>query len=255
MRKSARFRANGWEFSRNLPGKCVGLILATASLAQKNDSGKAAGIRVAYSAAMIKLNSGFSEYSADGLAHLGETVGKNLLSIAILSTLKPTSAQITAAAAALRTAIALPPGSGRTQSIEATFDTLAKLLGDVATNAPQISGVTDADLAAIGLKISKAPTRSTTTPAACLNLVLRHGENQGEVQGKCDPNEGNIRTYEGQWALDPNGNGWSELETFPNSRSFKFTGLTRGKDTWFRVRARNTIGAGAWSDPAVIMVT
>jgi hypothetical protein len=38
-------------------------------------------------------------------------------------------------------------------------------------------------------------------------------------------------------------------------RSFKFSGLTRGKDVWVRVRARNSVGAGAWSDPATIMVT
>ena len=51
---------------------------------------------------------------------------------------------------------------------------------------------------------------------------------------------------------------WQHLErseTFPNSRAFKFSGLTRGKDVWVRVRARNAVGAGAWSDPATIMVT
>ena len=57
------------------------------------------------------------------------------------------------------------------------------------------------------------------------------------------------------WTLDPNGISWSDPETFPNSRAFRFTGLTRGKDVWVRVRARNTIGAGPWSDPATIMVT
>lgn len=35
----------------------------------------------------------------------------------------------------------------------------------------------------------------------------------------------------------------------------RFTSLTRDKDTWFRVRARNIIGPGPWSDPATIMVT
>jgi hypothetical protein len=36
------------------------------------------------------------------------------------------------------------------------------------------------------------------------------------------------------------------------SRSFKFSGLTRGKDVWC---VRNLVGAGAWSDPATITVT
>lgn len=84
---------------------------------------------------------------------------------------------------------------------------------------------------------------------------MRHGSNPGEVVGSCDSLGENIRTYEGQWTLDPNAGPWSDIETFPNSRSFKWTGLGRGKDTWFRVRARNAIGAGPWSDPATMMVT
>ena len=50
---------------------------------------------------------------------------------------------------------------------------------------------------------------------------------------------------------------WRDVEQsrdFPYSRSFKFGGLTCGKDIWVQVRARNAIGAGAWSDPATIMV-
>lgn len=54
--------------------------------------------------------------------------------------------------------------------------------------------------------------------------------------------------------LDANAGPWSEIVVFPNSRSIHFENLARGKDTWFRVRARNVIGAGPWSDPATIMV-
>lgn len=49
--------------------------------------------------------------------------------------------------------------------------------------------------------------------------------------------------------------GKRETVTFPNSRAIHFDNLQRGKDTWFRVRARNVVGAGPWSDPATIMVT
>lgn len=203
---------------------------------------------------MIKLNTGFNEYSADDLAHLGDTVATNLPNIAALATLKPTPADIAAAVTALQNAMKMS-GPGRAQAIDAAFDALADLLGEVATNAPQVAGVTDTDLAEIGLPQAKTPTRATTPPPAPQNVLLNHGANPGEVTGKCDPVGGNIRTYEGQWTLDPNAGSWSEPETFPNSRSFKWSGLARGKDTWFRMRARNTVGAGAWSDPATIMVT
>jgi hypothetical protein len=203
---------------------------------------------------MIKLNTGYSDYSADDLAHLGETVATNLASLVIFATLKPTPADITAQVTALTDAIAMR-GSGRAQAIDAAFDALALLLGEVATNAPQIANVTDTQLAEIGLPIAKTPARATAPPAVCENLRLSHGSLPGEVTGRCQPPAGNIRVYEGQWTLDPNGNSWSDPETFPNSRAFKFIGLTRGKDVWVRVRARNTVGAGPWSDPATIMVT
>jgi hypothetical protein len=203
---------------------------------------------------MIKLIAGFSGYSADDLAHLGTTVAGNLPKIPPLSTLKPTPAEINTAVGNLTAAMAMV-GPGRAQALAAAFDALAGLLAEVATNAPQIPGVTDTDLGEIGMPIAKAPTRATNPPPACENLRLQHGQQPGEVVGKCSALGDNIRTYEAQWALDPNAGPWSDPATFPNSRSFKFSGLARGKDVWIRVRARNTIGASAWSDPATIMVT
>ena len=205
---------------------------------------------------MLTLIRGYGDYSADDLAHLGSKVAGNLPKITILATLKPTPAEITAAVTDLETAMAMV-GVGRAQALKAAFAALAKLLADVATNAPQVPDVTDTDLAEIGLPVAKKRERVTAPPEACANLRVAHGEMPGEVTGKCDPNSGNgnIRTYEGQWTLDPNGTQWSEPASFANSRSFKFSGLERGKDHWFRVRARNTVGAGAWSDPATIMVT
>lgn len=203
---------------------------------------------------MIKLISGYSDYSADDLAHLGVAVAANLPTIPIFATLKPTPAQITAEVTALQSAIAMT-GPGRAQAISSAFAALDLLLGEVATNAPQVAGVNDTNLAAIGLPVAKTASRVTEPPAVCENLRLSHGSLPGEVRGRCQPPAGNIRVYEGQWTLDPNGNSWSDPETFPNSRAFKFSGLPRGKDVWVRVRARNTVGAGPWSDPATIMVT
>lgn len=203
---------------------------------------------------MIKLNTGFSDEPSDDLAHLGEVAADNLAKIAIFSTLQPTPAEITAAVTALRSAMAMT-GPGRAQAVKAAHAALAGLLADVATNAPQITSVTDTDLAAIGLPVAKTRTRETEPPGACANVRLRHGRNPGEVLAVCDPAGSNIRLYDAQYANDPNAGPWTDAGSFPNSRAFKFSNLTRGKDTWFRVRAHNTVGAGPWSDPATIMVT
>jgi hypothetical protein len=203
---------------------------------------------------MLKLNTGFGDYSADDLAHLGETVAGNLPGIAIFTTLIPTPAQIEAAVTALRAAIDMV-GPGRKQAIGAGSGVLANLLGDVATNARQITGVDDTQLAEIGLPVAKKPARTTTVPDICLDLFLMHGQMPGQVRARCQPPAGNIRTYDLEWTLDPNGLEWTSGGTFANSRAFTLDELPRGKDIWVRVRARNTLGAGAWSDPATIMVT
>jgi hypothetical protein len=202
---------------------------------------------------MIKLKSGFGEYTADGLVHLGEDVVSNLGNLPIFATLTPAPAAITAAATALDNAIKMI-GPGRKQASAGAFDTLAGLLAEVAVNAPQVTGVTDTQLAEIGLPVIKTPTRTTQPPGQCQNLRLFQNGQAGMVLGRCAAMGDNTRVYEGQWTLDPNGESWSEPATFPNSRAFRFAGLTRGKDIWIRVRARNTIGAGPWSDPATIMV-
>ncbi|MGI9086643.1 MAG: fibronectin type III domain-containing protein [Chthoniobacterales bacterium] len=200
----------------------------------------------------MKLITGYSDYSADDLAHLGTDVAGNLPGLPVFTAMKPTPAQITAAVGNLTTATAMK-GTGRAQAIDAAFAVLAGLLGEVATNAPQVAGVTDTQLAEIGLPIAKKPQRATVPLDACQNLVLRHGASPGEIVGRCETAGENIRTYEGQWTLDPSGATWSTPESFANSRAFKFGGLPRGKDIWVRVRARSTVGAGPWSDPATIM--
>jgi hypothetical protein len=101
---------------------------------------------------MIKLITGYSEYSADDLWHLGDTVATNLPTLAIFSALKPTPAEVDAAATALESAINMH-GPGRSQAIRTAFDALAELLGEIAVNAPQVTGVTDTQLAEIGLPV------------------------------------------------------------------------------------------------------
>jgi hypothetical protein len=200
-----------------------------------------------------KLITGFSEYSADGLCHLGSDVAGNVPKLPIFASLTPTPAEISSQVQALLTATGMY-GPGRAQAISAAFTGLASLLSLVSTNAPQVKNVTSTDLAAIGIPLVKKPTRTTQPPAQVQNVMLNNGANSGEVQGTCDPAGSNTRVYEAQWTLDLNAETWSETSIFPNSRSIAFTGLSRGKDVWVRVRARNVKGAGAWSNPAVIMV-
>src|SRR5438128_7877596 len=96
----------------------------------------------------IKLITGFSEYSADGLCHLGSDVAGNVTRLSIFSSLQPTPAEISTQVQGLLNATSMY-GPGRAQAIDAAFTGLASLLSLVSTNAPQVKNVTPTDLASI----------------------------------------------------------------------------------------------------------
>jgi hypothetical protein len=203
----------------------------------------------------IRLQSGFKGETRVGLFQLGLNVGGNIGSKPIFGLLKPTSADVLTATEDYRLAFAMF-GPGRKEAVLASSTKLAGLLADVAMNAPQLVGVTDTDLAQIGLRVLQKPgPKGTVPPGKCEGFVLRNAPESGAITGKCQPSEPSVRIYEGQWTLDPMGDTWSEVASFANSRAFKWEELPRGKDVWARGRARNGAGAGPWSDPAKIMIT
>lgn len=192
--------------------------------------------------------------SPTAATELGDTVGTNMTGVALWTAFAALITALPAAVQAVRDAIAMS-GPSATATVRIKTGLLAGALGEIAEKANETTGVSEADLAGTGLPLVKERTQTTDPPPAPLNLRLRHGNMPGAVDGTVDPIPGgNIRSYEGQSTLDANAGPWSEILTFPNSRSLHFTGLARGKDTWFHIRARNVIGPGPWSDPATIMV-
>jgi hypothetical protein len=204
---------------------------------------------------MRKLKTGYSDLSPEAAAELGDTVVANMTGVALWSAFAALITALPATVQAVRDAMTMT-GPAATATVQVKTAVLAAALGAIADKANKTTGVTEPDLAGTGMPLVKERTATTDVPPAPTNLRLRHGNMPNTVDGTCDPIPGgNIRSYEGQSTLDANAGPWSDIIVFPNSRSLHFTGLTRGKDTWFRVRARNIIGAGPWSDPATIMVT
>ena len=203
----------------------------------------------------MKLKTGYSDLTPTEGVDLGNAVNANMTGKPIWSGLASLLTQLPLDIAAVTAALSAT-GPGAAAQLAAADDALSITLGNLADGANKTANVTDADLAGTGFPQVKQRVQLTEPPPAPENLRLRHGQMPGSVDGACDPIAGgNVRSYEGQWALDANSGPWSETLTFPNSRALRFTDLARGKDTWFRIRARNTIGAGPWSDPATIMVT
>jgi hypothetical protein len=203
----------------------------------------------------MKLKTGYSDLTPSEAVKLGDSVGENMTGKAVWAAFVALLTQLPLDVQAVRDAMKAT-GPGASTQLRLAEDKLANQLGDIAQAANDTTAATEADLAGTGLPIVKQRVSLTEPPPAPTNLRLRHGQMPGDVDGTVDPIPGgNIRGYEGQWTLDPDNGPWSEIYTFPNSRSIRFTKLGRGKDTWFRLRARNTVGAGPWCDPATLMVT
>ncbi|MEY2564375.1 MAG: hypothetical protein QOH88_2568 [Verrucomicrobiota bacterium] len=203
----------------------------------------------------MKLKTGYSDLTPAEGVDLGNAVVTNMTGKPIWAGLAALLTQLSLNITAVTNAMAAT-GPGAAAQLAAADDALSITLGNIADAANRTPAVTDADLAGTGLPQMKQRVQLTEPPPAPQNLRLRHGQMPGSVEGAVDPIPGgNVRSYEGQWAPDPNAGPWSDILTFPNSRALKFSDLARGKDTWFRIRARNTVGAGPWSDPATIMVT
>lgn len=61
-------------------------------------------------------------------------------------------------------------------------------------------------------------------------------------------------TYESSHTLDPINGPWTGIPPVSNSQNILFSGLSRGKDYYFRVRAIGANGPSGWSDVATMMV-
>jgi hypothetical protein len=103
-----------------------------------------------------------------------------------------------------------------------------------------------------GLNVRAAKTPQSV-PSQAVNLSLTAGDNEGSLHVHWDPLD-NGKSYEVQASADPfTPTSFATHDTVTKS-STTLTSLTSGSRTWARVRAINTAGKGAWSDPAVKVV-
>ncbi len=90
-------------------------------------------------------------------------------------------------------------------------------------------------------------------PGTVTNLALTAGDAAGELELQWDP-EAVANHYEVQLCPDTVfGAGVINLPSVTRSKATA-TGLTSGSRIWARVRALNSAGVGAWSDPATKIV-
>lgn len=129
---------------------------------------------------------------------------------------------------------------------------LVALLKKLAVHVALVADGDVTKLAATGFDLRRKATRSNTPLPAPMDFEVKHTGISTEAKGRCKP-VANASSYETEYALSPDGP-WIRGGVFTNSRKLMFTGLTRGKDYYFRVRAIGAAGPGAWSDISSIMI-
>ena len=101
--------------------------------------------------------------------------------------------------------------------------------------------------AGLSVRATKAPQ---SVPNQVANLSLTTGDNEVSLDAHWD-SQGNASSFEVQKSADPfTATSWTTADTVTKS-STTLTGLTSGNRMWVRVRAINSAGKGAWSDPSV----
>jgi hypothetical protein len=104
-----------------------------------------------------------------------------------------------------------------------------------------------------GFDVATAPT-SAPPVGQIMNLVLTHGEMDGEVDAAWNRDKSS-RSYEVQTSPDP----MTPTSWAPNQIATKSTcaipNQTIGSKLWARVRGHGKDSPGLWSDPAAIIVT
>lgn len=203
---------------------------------------------------MNKLKTGFSRVRDRDLADRARTVIAALSDNSNFPATARALATLKSRLAPLESALALPKGTARDEQLASTRSPLATHLEQLARKLEMTPGVTDAALATTGFEIRIPPRRTDAPVDAPGNVRLKGTGRMGSVQLLCDAVK-RARTYQVQYALDPNAGPWVDADIFGSTRGIVLSGLTRGRDYWFRIRAVGPRGPGAWSDRATIMVT
>ena len=205
--------------------------------------------------AIIKMN--FRGLPDLGIIQQCTNIKTALTGNATFPTPTPTLPNFTALITAAQTKLTAADTAAQTAKL-ATADkdnAIAALLAGVNQLADYVSMISAGD----GVKIQsagfgvKAANTPAVTPGQVVNLAITAGDNAGELDLQWDPVSG-TKTYEVQTSPDPmTATSWTGRGSVSKSK-MAVLDLTSGARAWARVRATNSAGTGAWSDPGTKIV-
>ena len=205
---------------------------------------------------MNELNTGFGKLSdlkfhaKASLIHTALTTVPGLTHFPITV---PTMADYLTAVNLFGDAISNADGNGGAALRDSTREALVDMTQRLAADLELKANGNLVSLATTGYDLRKTPVRSTGPLPAPQNLRVRTTGTSGEAMCKCAAVP-LADSYEIQWTLEPMAGPWTSLPAVSNSQAMLITGLQRGTDYYFRVRAIGANGPSGWSDVATMMV-
>lgn len=205
---------------------------------------------------MNELSVGFSQTSDTKLFTKASLIHTSLTTppgVTYFPVTSPTMTDFKTGIDAFRGALSGELTSANAALRASTRTTLVNLMQKLAAGLELAADGNMVHLAATGYDLKQKPVRSTGPLPAPQNLRVSTTGTSGEAMCKCKAVP-LADSYECAWTLDPTNGPWTSLPGVSNSQSILFTGLARGKDYYFRVRAIGANGPSGWSDVATMMV-
>jgi hypothetical protein len=205
---------------------------------------------------MNELNVGFSQDSGSKVAATAGAIHTALTTapgLTYFPNTVPTAATFKSGIDELLGALNGDDTSANVALRKSKRDALILLMQKLAANLELTADGNLVWLAASGFGLKQKPSRSTGPLPPPSNLRVATTGTAGEALCKCKAVP-LADSYECAWTLDPNNGPWTSIAVVSSSQAMLFTGLARGKDYYFRVRAIGANGPSGWSDMATMMV-
>lgn len=202
------------------------------------------------------LNTGFESYGYNDLstkAKLILTSMRTAPASGYYATPSPPLADLEDAIDALDASIARGNAPGAAEDREDDKEALIVVLVALAGYAENATPGERAKLATTGYDLRKEPERHTGPTGTPQNVRVAPTGIPGEAKPTCEA-VNHARTYEARATQDITSGQYATCPPSTSIRGLHFSGLERGKDWFFQIRAISPSGPGPWSDPAMMMV-
>lgn len=205
---------------------------------------------------MNELSVGFSQSTSPAVFTKASHIHTALTTapgIVYFPVTRPTMADFKPAIDLLGGAINTETSPSVAASREANRLIVVNLMQKLAAGLELLADGNLVQLTATGFDLKAKPTRSTTPLPPPENLRATTTGTMGEALCKCKAVP-LADSYECASTQDPINGPWTSIPPVSNSQTILFSGLERGKDYYFRIRAIGAKGPSGWSDVATMMV-